>query len=144
MIEVSDLPAVNATLNGMSGLLLVVGYGFIRQKNKTAHAASMIGALVVSLLFLVSYLYYHSHVRVLTRFAGEGWIRPVYFTMLLSHTILAIVTAFVLAPVTVIRAARRRFDKHKAIARWTLPIWLYVSVTGVLIYLMLYHWYART
>jgi len=144
MIEVSDLPAVNATLNATSGVLLVVGYGFIRQKNKTAHAACMIAAVIASLLFLSSYLYYHSHVRVLTKFAGEGWIRPVYFTMLLTHTTLAIVTAFVLAPVTLVRAARRRFDRHKAIARWTLPIWLYVSVTGVLIYFMLYHWYART
>jgi uncharacterized membrane protein YozB (DUF420 family) len=144
MMTVSDLPAVNATLNATSGVLLMVGYAFIRQDRKSAHAACMIGAVIVSLLFLVSYLYYHSHVRVLTRFAGEGWIRPVYFTMLLTHTILAMVTAFVLAPVTVIRASRRRFDKHKAIARWTLPIWVYVSVTGVLIYFMLYHWYART
>ena len=143
MIEISDLPAVNATLNATSGVFLAAGYFFIRQRNKTAHATCMISATVVSLLFLVSYLTYHAHIGS-KHFEGQGLIRPAYFAILTSHTLLAIATAFVLAPVTLVRAVRRRFDRHKAIARWTLPIWLYVSVTGVLIYFMLYHWYARS
>jgi uncharacterized membrane protein YozB (DUF420 family) len=142
MMAVSDLPALNASLNATSGVLLSLGYAFIRRKRRTAHAVCMLAAVVVSVAFLVSYLYYHSHVRAVTRFAGQGWVRPVYFTILVSHTILAIVVALGLAPVTVYRAARRQFDRHRRIARWTLPVWLYVSVTGVIIYFMLYHWYA--
>ena len=142
MMEISDLPALNATLNATSAVLLVTGYWFIRRRRQTAHAVCMLGAVVVSVLFLVSYLTYHAQVGS-KRFEAEGFVRTVYFTILLSHTILAMVVALWLVPVTVYQAARRRFDRHKAIARWTLPVWLYVSVTGVIIYFMLYHWYAR-
>ena len=142
MIQLADLPAVNATLNATSAVFLVVGYIMIRQRRIAVHAGCMIGALTVSVLFLASYLTYHAYVGHVP-FEGQGWIRPVYFGLLTSHTLLAMATALVLAPVTVIRAARRQFDRHKAIARWTLPIWLYVSVTGVVIYFMLYRWYAH-
>lgn len=142
MIEVADLPAVNATLNATSAVLLVAGYGFIRRRRQRAHAACMIAAVAVSALFLVSYLTYHAHAGS-RHFEGQGWVRPVYFSILISHTVLAAAVALWLAPVTLVRAARRRLDRHKAIARWTLPVWLYVSVTGVIIYFMLYHWYAR-
>jgi putative membrane protein len=142
MITLSDLPAMNATLNGASAVFLATGYVMIRRKQVMAHAACMVVAVIVSTVFLVSYVYYHAHAGR-TTFTGQGLVRPVYFTILLSHTTLAMVTAFVLAPVTLMRALRQRFDRHKAIARWTLPIWLYVSVTGVVIYFMLYHWYAN-
>ena len=142
MIEIADLPAVNATLNATSGVLVLVGYGFIRRKQKTAHAVCMACAVVVAVLFFVSYITYHAQIGS-KHFEGQGVVRPVYFTILISHTILAASIAFWLVPVTVYRAARKRFDRHKAIARWTVPVWLYVSVTGVIIYFMLYHWYAR-
>jgi putative membrane protein len=143
MIEVSQLPAVNATLNGTSAILLAGGYACIRAGNRRAHAGFMIAAVVVSLVFLTTYVYYHTHVGAVTRFAGEGPIRHVYFAILISHTVLAMVTALWLVPVTLFRALRQRFEKHRAIARWALPVWFYVSVTGVVIYFMLYHWYAR-
>ena len=136
-------PAVNAALNATCAVLLVAGYSFIRRQNKRAHIACMTSALVISAAFLVSYLTYHAQVGS-KHFEGEGPVRSLYFAILISHTILAAVVALWLAPVTVVRAARGRFDRHKAIARWTLPVWLYVSVTGVVIYFMLYHWYART
>jgi putative membrane protein len=142
MIHLVDLPAVNATLNATSAVFLVAGYVMIRRRRIAAHAACMIVALTVSVVFLVSYLTYHIQVGTI-HFQGRGWIRPVYFIILLTHEPLALATALVLAPLTVIQAARRRFDRHKAIARWTWPIWLYVSVTGVLIYFMLYRWYAH-
>ena len=141
MINVSGLPAVNATLNATSAVFLGLGYWCIRQKRVTAHRACMMVAVVVSVLFLVSYLTYHAHAGS-KHFAGQGLARPVYFTILVTHTVLATLVAFYLAPVTLYRALRERFDRHKAIARWTLPIWFYVSVTGVVIYFMLYHWYA--
>jgi len=141
MIEVNQLPAVNASLNALSGLCVTCGYLAIRQGRRRAHAICMIAAVVVSTVFLGCYLYHKYHAGH-TAFTAQGWIRPVYFTILLTHTILAMVVALWLVPVTVYRAARQRFDRHRAIARWTLPIWLYVSVTGVLIYFMLYHWYA--
>ena len=142
MIEISDLPAVNASLNATSAVLLVTGYGCIRRQRRKAHAVCMAGAVVVSILFLVSYLTYHAHIGS-KPFQGQGLVRLVYFAILISHTILAAAIALWLVPVTVYRAARRRFDRHKAIARWTFPVWLYVSVTGVIIYFMVYHWYAR-
>jgi uncharacterized membrane protein YozB (DUF420 family) len=137
MIQIADLPAVNAALNATSAVFLVTGYVLIRRKRVVAHVVCMIVALIVSTVFLVSYLTYHAHAGH-KPFLGGGWARPVYFSILITHTVLAAVTALGLAPVTVFRAARRRFDQHKAIARWTLPIWLYVSVTGVIIYFMLY------
>jgi uncharacterized membrane protein YozB (DUF420 family) len=135
-MQIADLPAVNATLNSLCAILLITGYFFIRQKKITAHKICMISALGASVLFLTSYLTYHYNVGS-KPFGGQGWIRPVYFSILISHTILA--AAIVpLALITLLRALKQRFDKHRRIARWTLPIWLYVSVTGVIIYLMLY------
>ena len=137
MLSLHDLPTLNATLNGTSAVLLITGFLFIRRKKITAHKTCMILALTLSIIFLTSYIIYHSKVGM-TRFTGEGWIRPVYFAILIPHTILAI-TIVPLAAITVIRALRGQFNKHRRIARWTLPIWLYVSVTGVLVYWMLYH-----
>ena len=137
-MSVSDLPTFNAALNGTSALLLITGFFFIRQKKISAHRACMVSAAVVSALFLTSYIYYHSQVGF-TRFSGEGWIRPVYFTILIPHTILAIVIAVPLVPLTLYWALRGQYQKHRRIARWTLPVWLFVSVTGVVIYWMLYH-----
>jgi len=142
MIEIRDLPHINASLNSTCTLLLLLGYGMIRLNRRTAHGVCMAAAVAVSIVFLTSYLYYHFNTEALTRFTGTGWVRPVYFAILLSHTVLAMVVALWLVPVTVWRAARRQFEAHKRIARWTFPIWLYVSVTGVIIYFMLYHWYA--
>jgi len=135
-IRLSALPALNASLNGASAGFLILGYVFIRRRLVVAHRASMISAFVCSMAFLVFYLYFHLHAG-LVRFGGRGWIRPVYFTLLTSHTILAAVIV-PLVLVTLTRALRDRFDTHRAIARWTLPLWLYVSVTGVVIYWLLY------
>jgi uncharacterized membrane protein YozB (DUF420 family) len=140
MLSITSLPSVNATLNATSAVLLIIGYYYIRQRRQQAHRACMLAAFSVSVLFLVSYLIYHFHVGT-TRFLGQGWIRPVYFALLLSHTILAAVVPF-LALLTLSRALRQQYARHRAIARWTLPVWLYVSVTGVVIYWLLYHVYA--
>lgn len=137
VISLSALPTLNALLNATSTVLLILGYQFIRQQHLRAHRACMLAAFSVSVLFLVSYLTYHYHVGS-TRFTGQGWVRAVYFTILLSHTVLAALVPF-LALFTLFRALQAQFPKHRRIARWTLPIWLYVSVTGVLVYLMLYH-----
>ena len=132
----SALPALNAFLNGTSAVLLAVGYVFIRQKKVATHRACMLSAFGVSSLFLISYLVYHSQVGP-TPFGGRGWVRSVYFPLLISHiTLAAVILPFVLT--TIYRAWSEQFDKHKRIARWTLPIWLYVSVTGVIVYLMLH------
>jgi len=133
-------PTINATLNGTSGVLLLIGRGLIRRGRMAAHRAVMITALVSSSLFLISYLYYHWHVGSV-HFQGQGLWRPVYFTILISHTILAAVIVPMII-VTVSSALRGRFDRHRAVARWTYPLWLYVSVTGVIVYFMLYHWFA--
>ncbi len=140
MADYSVFPVLNATLNGAAFVLLSAGYAFIRSKQVTRHRICMGAAVVTSSIFLASYLYYHWHVGSV-RFQGTGWARPVYFTILLSHTLLA-ASLVVLVPITLARALRERFDRHRAIARWTLPIWMYVSVTGVVIYLMLYHLFA--
>ncbi|MGD2114044.1 MAG: DUF420 domain-containing protein [Acidobacteriota bacterium] len=131
-----DLPALNATFNATATVLLVLGWILIRRGNIKAHRAVMIAALVCSAAFLTSYLIYHYQVGSV-RFQGTGAARTIYFTILISHTVLAAVLPF-LAVITVVRAVRGKFAKHKAIARWTLPIWLYVSVTGVMVYWMLY------
>ena len=135
-MTVYDLPALNATLNALSFVLLVTGYYFIRTKQWRKHRACMISALIVSGLFLTSYVIYHSRVGSVP-FQKTGWIRTVYFAVLIPHVILA---ALMVPPVivTVSRALSARYDKHRRIARWTLPIWLYVSITGVIVYLMLY------
>ena len=135
-MDLHDLPALNATLNAMGTVLLSAGYMFIRRRQIERHRFCMIGAFSVSCLFLASYLVYHYHVGSVP-FTKHGWIRPVYFTILITHIVLA--AAIVpLALVTLSRALNERFDRHRAIARWTLPLWLYVSVTGVVIYWMLY------
>jgi putative membrane protein len=136
---ISALPTVNALLNGTSALLLVTGYLLIRRRRVSAHRACMLAAFVASAVFLASYLTLRYYAGM-TRFTGQGWIRPVYFSILVSHTVLA--AAIVpLALVTLTRALRARFDRHARIARWTLPLWLYVSVTGVLVYVILYRLY---
>lgn len=135
-MAVADLPAVNATLNAIAATLLVTGYILIRQRRWRQHRAVMLAAFTTSTLFLISYVIYHANTGS-HPFPGQGRIRIVYFTILITHVILA--AAIVpLALVTLSRALRARYDRHARIARWTLPIWLYVSVTGVVVYLMLY------
>ncbi len=135
-MTVQDLPALNAVLNGTAAVLLVTGYVLIRKGRRQAHKRVMITAFTVSTLFLISYLTYHALAGIVY-YPGTGWIRTVYLTILYSHTALA-VTVPVLAIVTLRRGLKGWFDRHRKIARWTLPIWLYVSVTGVVVYLMLY------
>jgi uncharacterized membrane protein YozB (DUF420 family) len=136
---ITYLPHLNACLNATSGLLLLTGYTFIRARNVVAHRACQIAALVISLLFLASYLTYHYH-HGATRFQGTGLVRPIYFTILTTHTILAMVIV-PLVILTFYRAFRKDFTRHRRIARITLPMWLYVSITGVIVYLMLYQIY---
>jgi len=136
---VSWLPHLNACLNTTSALLLFTGYKFIRARNVVAHRACQIAALVISILFLASYLTYHFN-HGATRFQGTGLSRPIYFTILTTHTILAMVIV-PLVTVTFYRAFRGDFVRHRKIARITLPLWLYVSITGVIVYLMLYQIY---
>jgi putative membrane protein len=133
-------PVIDAALNGTSAVLLLVGRSYIKRGRMAAHRAVMIAALISSALFLTSYLYYHAHVGSV-HFQGQGWSRSVYFTILISHTILA-VAIVPLVVITLSRALRERFDRHRKIARWTFPLWLYVSITGVVIYVMLYHLFA--
>ena len=135
-MEVRDLPALNALLNSISTLLLLFGYYFIKRRETERHKLCMLLAFATSALFLTSYLIYHYNVGSVP-FERQGWIRPVYFSILISHIILA--AAIVpLILITLYHAWKRRFDKHRRIARWTWPLWMYVSVTGVLIYVMLY------
>lgn len=136
MIEATQLPAVNATLNGIAAVLLAIGWVLIRRGRIRAHRAVMLAAFGCSILFLISYLIYHYQVGSVG-FQGQGPIRTVYFTVLITHTVLATAVP-ILAVITLTRAFRRHFPRHRAIARWTLPIWLYVSVTGVVVYWMLY------
>ncbi len=135
-MDVTQLPALNAGLNGLAACFLIAGFVAIRRRRVRAHRFVMLTAFACSVAFLVSYLYYHSQVGSV-RFQGTGTIRTIYFSILISHTILAAAVPF-LAAVTLYRALRERFDRHRKLARWTLPIWLYVSVTGVVIYWMLY------
>ncbi len=136
MLHVTDLPALNATLNGIATILLTMGWVFIRRRDVAKHRVCMIGALIASAAFLTSYLVYHYHIGS-RPFPHEGPIRLVYFAILVTHVVLA--TAIVpLVLMTVSRAFREQFARHRAIARWTLPLWLYVSVTGVVVYWMLY------
>lgn len=136
-MSVRDLPALNAVLNSLSALCLLCGFVLIRRGRREAHRAAMLSALACSALFLVSYLYYHSQVGSV-RFTGQGATRGVYFAILVSHTVLAAAMLPMIA-VTLSHALRERFDRHRRIARLTLPTWAYVSVTGVVVYVMLYH-----
>lgn len=135
-MTLSDLPALNASLNATAAVLLVIGFSLIRAGRIRQHRAVMIATCVVSTLFLTSYVIYHANVGS-KPFQGRGSIRVVYFTILLTHVVLA-AAVVPLAIVTLSRGLRGRFDRHRAVARWTFPIWLYVSVTGVIVYLMLY------
>ena len=147
-MSIHDLPAVNATLNGLSAVFLTAGYLFIRRKNKIAHRNCMIAAFVTSIFFLACYLTYHGYLAVVlhqgpTRFLQPAWFRLIYLTILLTHTVLAIVIVPMIL-VTLNRARLERFELHKKIARWTWPLWMYVSVTGVLVYFMLYQWFPHS
>ena len=135
-MSVHDLPAVNATLNGVAGVLLLIGFVLIRSRNIDLHRRFMISAFITSALFLVSYVVYHAQVGSV-RFTRQGFVRPLYFTILVTHVTLA-AAVLPLAIVTLTRGLKGRFQAHRTIARWTLPIWLYVSVTGVLVYVLLY------
>jgi uncharacterized membrane protein YozB (DUF420 family) len=135
-MSVSDLPAVNAGFNTLSTMFLTLGFVFIRKGRKAAHRNCMVAALVTSTLFLAGYLTYHFTVQGVTRFP-DNWFRPIYLGILLTHTVLAVLV-LPLVITTVVFAILGRFESHKKIARWTWPVWMYVSVTGVLIYLMLY------
>jgi putative membrane protein len=135
-MDIHDLPALNATLNGTSAVLLTTGYVLIRNGRKNAHRAVMLTAFGVSIAFLISYLVYHSQVGSV-HYPHEGVLRTIYLTILATHTVLA-ATVPVLAILTLRRALKGEFARHRRLAKWTLPIWLYVSVTGVVVYLMLY------
>jgi putative membrane protein len=135
-----DLPAVNATLNGAAGILLTVGFVLIKRKRVLAHRAAMLAAFGVSVAFLACYLTYHLQTGARTPFGGTGVVRTVYFTMLISHILLALVIVPLILT-TLAFALRGRFDRHRAWARWTFPLWYYVSVTGVLVYFFLYQWW---
>lgn len=138
-MDISSLPHLNAILNATSALLLLNGFRSIKRGNVRAHRNCQIAAVVTSALFLVSYLTYHYY-HGSTRFTGQGIVRPLYFAILISHTILAVVIVPLIL-ITIYRAARADFVRHRRIARWTLPLWLYVSITGVVVYLMLYQIY---
>lgn len=141
MLSISDLPATNACLNLVSTIFISAGWYSIRHGAWRRHVACMITAVISSTFFLAGYVTYHVHVgEKSTHFAAGGAVAVIYFTMLISHILLAFVT-LPLVVLTLIPAFRRRWDKHRRIGRWTMPIWLYVSVTGVLVYLMLYHWF---
>jgi len=140
MPDLSIFPALNATLNGASAVLIATGRVLIKRKKINQHRACMIAAVVTSTLFLASYLYYHAHVGSV-RFPWQGWIRPVYFALLISHTVLA-AAVVPLVLLALIAGLRGRFERHRRIARWAFPIWLYVSVTGVMVYIILYQVYG--
>ena len=138
-MAISDLPALNASLNAISTVFIAAGWYLIRRGHWRQHVACMIAALITSSAFLVSYLIYHAHAGSV-RFTAQGIVRPIYFTILLTHILLA----FAILPLviaTLVPVFRRRWEKHTRVARWAMPIWLYVSVTGVIVYLMLYQWF---
>lgn len=147
-MNIHDLPAVNASLNGLSAIFLTAGFVFIRRKNRIAHRNCMISAFSVSVVFLICYLTYHTYLAVVlhqgpTRFLQPAWFRPIYLVILISHSVLAaVIVPMVL--VTLYRAGTERFEVHRKIARWTWPLWMYVSVTGVLVYLLLYRIFPQS
>jgi uncharacterized membrane protein YozB (DUF420 family) len=138
-MTISELPALNASLNAFSTVFISAGWYLIRRGHWRRHVACMITAVVSSGAFLVSYLIYHAHTGS-THFTATGVVRPIYFTILITHVLLAF-TVLPLVIITLIPVFKRRWEKHTRIARWTMPIWLYVSVTGVIVYLMLYRWF---
>jgi putative membrane protein len=140
-MSIADLPPVNACFNAASAIFLARGYVLIKRGRQDAHRNSMIAALISSTLFLIGYLTYHAHAGT-TRFENPHWFRPIYLTILLTHTLLA-AAVVPLVIFTLIPALRTRFDRHKRIARWTWPVWMYVSVTGVVIYFLLYQLFPQ-
>jgi putative membrane protein len=140
MADYSIFPAVNAALNAASAVLIATGRVLIGRKQVRMHRACMIAAVVTSSVFLACYLYYHAHVGSV-HFPGQGWVRTVYFTILVSHTVLAAAVVPLVA-LSLSYGLRARFDRHRRIARWTFPVWLYVSITGVIVYIMLYRIYG--
>jgi uncharacterized membrane protein YozB (DUF420 family) len=140
--QYAAFPAINATLNGTSAVLLFGGRMLIKRGKMAAHRACMIAAMCTSAMFLVCYLFFHFEVGNI-RFLGQGWPRPVYFTILITHVVLAIVIV-PLAIITLSRGLRARYPQHRAIARWTWPLWMYVSITGVIVYFMLYQWFPHS
>jgi uncharacterized membrane protein YozB (DUF420 family) len=139
-IDYNVFPVINASLNGASAVLITTGRMLIARRKVRLHRACMITAVITSSLFLTSYLFYHAHVRSV-HFPGQGWVRPVYFTILISHTLLA-AAVVPLVLLSLNYGLRERFDRHRRISRWTFPVWLYVSVTGVVVYVMLYRIYG--
>ena len=139
-MTIQDLPAVNASLNTLSTVFLTLGFIFIKRKKPIAHRNCMVAAFITSTIFLACYLTYHFTVTGVTKFQGQGMVRPVYFLILITHIILAVVIVPLIL-MTLSRAVKQRFELHKKIARWTWPLWMYVSVTGVIVYLMLYQWF---
>ena len=139
MIPLSALPTINAVLNSLSAIFLTIGYICIRRKKISVHRFFMVAAFSTSVLFLISYVTYHLQAKI-TKFPEVGWVKTLYLSILLTHTVLAAAVPF-LAIITLTLALRQRYEKHRKIARWTFPIWLYVSVTAVIIYVMLYHLY---
>jgi len=135
-VDYSIFPPIDATLNGTTAILLAIGHSFIKRGAVAKHRATMIAAFVASSVFLACYLYYHFHVGSV-RFQGTGWVRPLYFSILISHTVLAAVVVPMIL-ITLTLGLTNKFDRHRRLARWTYPIWMYVSVTGVIVYLMLY------
>ena len=136
-MTIQDLPIINACLNALATLFLSLGYFFVRKGNKTAHKNCMISALLTSAVFLTCYLIYHFNTEVVTRFVNPSWFRPIYLVILITHVILAVII-LPLIFMTFSRALKARYELHKKIAKWTWPLWMYVSITGVLIYLLLY------
>ena len=142
-MTIQDLPPINASLNALATLFIVIGLVSVKAERKQVHIAAMTAALVTSALFLACYLTYHFNVVGVTRFTHPGWPRVLYLAILLTHSILAVATV-PLVLLTVIPALRARWDRHRRMARWTWPIWLYVSFTGVIVYFMLYVWFPGT
>jgi putative membrane protein len=139
-MTISDLPTVNASLNALCTVFLTAGYVFIRRGQKDAHRNCMVAAVITSAIFLTCYLTYHTLVKGVTRFQGPPGPRAIYLTILITHSFLAVVI-LPMVLITVRNAIKQRWEAHKRLARWTWPLWMYVSVTGVIVYLMLYHWY---
>ncbi len=139
-MTISDLPPINASLNVLATVFLTLGYIFIKRKKQNAHRNCMIAAFITSTVFLACYLTYHFNVTAVTKFQGQGIARPIYFFILITHIILAVIIV-PLVLITLSRGLKQRFEAHKRIARWTWPLWMYVSVTGVIVYMMLYVWF---
>jgi uncharacterized membrane protein YozB (DUF420 family) len=139
-MTINDLPAVNASLNGLATVFLTLGYFFIKRGQRNAHRNCMIAAFTTSTIFLACYLTYHYSVTAVTKFQGQGIVRPIYFFILITHIILAVVIVPMIL-MTLYRAWKQRWEAHKKISRVTWPLWMYVSVTGVIVYMMLYQWF---